>query len=76
MTRHGSPQFPAAIFPLRPTLEFASSVVSDASKPLSPLIPTGNAIPMQQQFGQIASRPTLLTARRNCASLNRKQKYP
>ena len=45
VTRHGLPQFPAAAPPLRPTPEFAPSVVSDASqRSLSPAIPTGNAI--------------------------------
>jgi len=76
VTRHGMPQFPAAARPLRPTLEFAPTVVSDASKlPLA-----GNSHrhthPILRHFRQIASRPTLPTAGRVCDTLSRKQKYP
>jgi hypothetical protein len=43
VTRHGLPEVPAVAPSLRPTIEFAPSVVSDASKP--PLaIPNANAI--------------------------------
>ncbi|HEY6456054.1 MAG TPA: hypothetical protein VIY90_12330 [Steroidobacteraceae bacterium] len=76
VTRHGPPQFPAAASSLRPTIEFAPSVVSDAPKPPLASDPHRQRHQIQRQFRQIASRPTLLTARRNCASLNRKQKYP
>ena len=76
VTRHGLTQFPPAAPPLRPTPEFVPPLVSDASKLLLAVIPTGNAIRSQQQFGQTASRPTLPTVGRDFVTLSRKQKYP
>jgi hypothetical protein len=58
---------------LRPTLESAPSVVSDASKPHLAGDPHRQCHPMQRQFARIASRPT---AGRDFAALSRKQKYP
>ena len=76
VTRHGLPQFPAAVPSLRSTIEFAPSVVSDAQKP--PLVSDAHRQrhPIHRQFSQIASRPALPTADRDFATLSRKQKYP
>ena len=76
VTRHGPPQFPAAAPSLRPTIEFAPSVVSDAPKPPLASDPHRQRHQIQRQFGQIASRPALPTAGRDFATLSRKQKYP
>src|ERR1700722_17963839 len=67
VTRHGLPQFPTAAPSLRPTIEFAPSVVSDAQKPALAGNPHRHTHPIQRHFGQIASRPMLPTAGRDCA---------
>jgi hypothetical protein len=61
---------------LRPTREFASSLVSDASKHPLAGDPHQQRHSMQRQVEQIASRPALSIARRDVATLSRKQKYP
>src|SRR5271170_5619691 len=76
MTRHGLPELPAAPPSLRPTPEFAPSVVNDTSKPPLAADPHRQRHPMQQRFRQIASRPAFPTAGRDLATLSRKQKYP
>jgi hypothetical protein len=73
VTRHGLPQFPAAVPALRPTIELAPSALSDAPKPPLASGSHRQRHPIQQQSGQIALRPT---ADRDCATLSRKQKYP
>ena len=70
----GLPQLAAP--PLRPTLEFALSLVSDDSKLPRAGNPHRHSHPIQRQFRQIAPRPTLPTAGRDLARLSRKQKYP
>src|ERR1700753_991304 len=70
VTRHGLTQFPSATPSLRPTIECASSLVSNAAK----LSRAGNAhrhshlIP--RQFKPIGSRPAAPSAGRDAATLS------
>ena len=76
MTRHGLPQFLPAASLLRPTLQFASSLVSNAAKLPLAGNPHRQRHQIHRQFGHIATRPAAPTAGREFATLSRKPKYP
>jgi hypothetical protein len=76
VTRHGLPE-PSAVAPsLRPIIEFAPSVVSDASKPPLAANPHRQRHSMQRPPRQIASHSASTNAGRDLTTLSRKQKYP
>ena len=75
VTRHGLPQFPPAAPPLRPTLEFAPSVVSDAPKlPLAgtspPATPPMPATIRTDRITSRASPPPVVTSPRSAENRN------
>ena len=76
VTWHGLHQFPPAAPLLRPTLQFASSLVSNVAKLPLAGNPHWHRRQIQRQFGHIASRPAAPTADRDFDTLSQKQKYP
>ena len=76
VTEHGLPRFVPAAPLLRLTLEFASSLVSNATKLALARNLHRQRHQTQLQFEHIALRPAAPTANRDFATLNRKHKYP
>ena len=71
VTRHRLLQLPPAGPPLRPTLECAPSIVSNATKLSCAGNPYRHSHRSPRQFRQIASPPAATSAGRDCAKLGR-----